>query len=88
MKRKALIMAISALASPLFAANNEQLQREIQRLQEQTKQLQVQLNNLQKQIVAHPVHETKTGIKTYNCYFACARPCTTCSCTCKTLPAC
>ncbi|KTD38504.1 coiled-coil protein [Legionella nautarum] len=55
MKYKTLILAISALSSSVFAANNEELQQEIIRLQEQTKQLQTQLNRLQKQLVAQSV---------------------------------
>lgn len=55
MKYKALILAISALSSSVFAANNDELQQEIIRLQEQTKQLQTQLNRLQKQLVAQSV---------------------------------
>lgn len=52
MKHKALVIAISLLSSSLFAADNEDLQREIKLLQEQTRQLQSQLNRLQKQLVA------------------------------------
>lgn len=64
MKQKVLVIAIYALSSPLFAANNEQLQLEIQRLQEQTKQLQTQLNHLQKQLTVQPVEKPETKPKT------------------------
>ncbi|CDZ76052.1 hypothetical protein BN59_00316 [Legionella massiliensis] len=52
MKHIALVIAISLLSSSLFAADNEELQREIKLLQEQTRQLQSQLNRLQKKLVA------------------------------------
>jgi len=54
-KYKALILALSALSSSIFAADNEELQQEIRRLQEQTRQLQSQLDRLQKQLVAQSV---------------------------------
>lgn len=58
MKHKVLIMIAAAILSgSLFAADNEQLQREILRLQRQTQALQIQLNRLQKQLVAQPVNK-------------------------------
>lgn len=67
MKYKALILALSALSSSIFAADNEELQQEIRRLQEQTKQLQSQLNRLQKQLVAQavikPTAKAKPAVK-------------------------
>jgi hypothetical protein len=53
-KHKALIIAITLLSSSLFAADNEELQREIKLLQEQTKRLQSQLTRLQKRLVVPP----------------------------------
>lgn len=61
MSHKALIIAIALLSSPLFAADNEELQSEIKLLKEQTRQLQSQLNRLQKRLIAQPT--TTAGIK-------------------------
>lgn len=58
MKQKAMILALATLSTPLFASDNEQLQREIRRLQQQTKALQVQLNAMQKQLVANTVNQS------------------------------
>lgn len=63
MKHKVLIMAMAAASGSLFAADNAELQREIQRLQEQTRQLQTQLDRLQKQLVSQPVKKTKQAGK-------------------------
>ncbi|HHF7344614.1 TPA: LbtU family siderophore porin [Legionella feeleii] len=58
MKHKVLIMiALAIFSGSLFAANNEQLQREILRLQRQTQALQTQLNRLQKQLVTQSVNK-------------------------------
>lgn len=52
MKHRALILALATLSSPLFAADNDELQREIIRLQEQSKAMQAQLEQLQKQLIS------------------------------------
>lgn len=52
MKHTALILALATLSSPLFAADNDELQREIKRLQEQTRAMQTQLEHLQKQVIS------------------------------------
>lgn len=53
MKYNKIILALACLSSTLYAGDDQQLQREIQRLQKQTQALQAQLNRLQKQVVSH-----------------------------------
>lgn len=60
MKQKVLILAMAALSSSLFGADNEQLQQEIAQIQEQTKQLQAQINRLKKQLIKAPATKTVT----------------------------
>lgn len=48
MKIKKLVLALVCFSSPLYAENDQQLEREIERLQKQTQQLQSQLIALQK----------------------------------------
>lgn len=51
MKFKKIVLALVCFSSPLYAENDQQLQREIKRLQKQTQQLQSQLIALQKKLV-------------------------------------
>lgn len=53
MKFNKIILALVCLSSPLYAENDQQLQREIQLLQKQTRDLQAQLDKLQKRLVSH-----------------------------------
>lgn len=53
MKFKKIVLALVCLSSPLYAENDQQLQREIAQLQKQTQQLQSQLIALQKKLVNH-----------------------------------
>ncbi len=48
MKFKKVLMALAVLSSPIYAEQNQQIQREIQRLQNQARDLQAQLDRLQK----------------------------------------
>lgn len=48
---KKIIISLACLSSPLFAAQDKQLEQEIRRLQTQTQEMQNQLNQLQKQLV-------------------------------------
>ncbi|MBA2650185.1 MAG: LbtU family siderophore porin [Legionella sp.] len=67
MRFKKIILFILGLSSPLFAAQNKQIQLEIQQLQVQAKAMQAQLAKLQKKLQvqnskSHPP-EKKTPIK-------------------------
>jgi hypothetical protein len=53
MKVKKILLVLSLLSSPLYAENDQQLVREINRLQQQTQKMQAQLNKLQKKMVSH-----------------------------------
>lgn len=53
MKFKKVFLALVCLSSPLYAENDQQLQRQIARLQKQTQLLQTQLDALQREMVAH-----------------------------------
>jgi hypothetical protein len=58
MHLKKIVIALVCLSSPLYAGNDQQLQREIQLLQKQTQQLQAQLAQLQKKLnTTNPVNE-------------------------------
>lgn len=50
MKLKKIFLALICLSSPLYAQNDEQLQRQIQLLQKQTEALQTQLSSLQREL--------------------------------------
>lgn len=50
MKLKKVVLALVCLSSPLYAENNRQLQRDLERLQKQTQELQAQLTALQKKM--------------------------------------
>lgn len=50
MQLKKIIVLITCLSSPLYAAEDQHLQREIKLLQEQTQKLQAQLKGLQRQL--------------------------------------
>jgi hypothetical protein len=52
MKLNKVLLALVCLSSPLYAENDQQLQREIQLLQKQTRDLQAQLDRLQKRLVS------------------------------------
>lgn len=60
MKYKKIIIALTCLSTPLFADNDRQLQKEIQRLQAQTQALQKQVSLLQKRV---SVKAAKTAAK-------------------------
>lgn len=51
MKHTVLLLAMAAVSSPLFAASNAELQREIQLLRQQTRLLESQLTQLEKRLV-------------------------------------
>lgn len=53
MKYKKIILALACLSSPLYAENDQQLQRQIQNLQHQARDLQIQLDRMQKQLASH-----------------------------------
>jgi hypothetical protein len=61
MKLKKIILALACLSSPLYAENDQQLQRQINLLQKQTQQLQTQLTQLQQQLKTKkaPPHQVK-----------------------------
>jgi len=65
MQYKKIILALACLSSPLYAENDQQLQREIVRLQHQAQDLQQQLNHLQHKLVTqhkgHGKHKAKPG---------------------------
>lgn len=63
MKFQKIILALACLSSPLYAENDQQLAREIQRLQQQSKDLQAQLDRLQKQMVSHHVEHKHQAVK-------------------------
>lgn len=58
MKYKILIPVLASLSTPLFAASNQELAKELTQLQQQTRALQTQIHLLQKKM-----HVSKTGKK-------------------------
>ncbi|CAM2738825.1 LbtU family siderophore porin [Legionella worsleiensis] len=52
MKFKTTLLALACISPSLYAENDQQLQRDIQRLQHQANELQVKLERLQKQLVS------------------------------------
>ncbi|KTD58193.1 coiled-coil protein [Legionella sainthelensi] len=63
MKFKMVLLALICLSSPLYAENDQQLQRQIALLQKQAQLLQTQLEALQKEVVAHKVKQTSKTVK-------------------------
>ncbi|ARB92689.1 LbtU family siderophore porin [Legionella longbeachae] len=63
MKFKMVFLALVCLSKPLYAENDQQLQRQIAQLQKQTQLLQTQLEALQKQVVAHKVKKSAKTAK-------------------------
>lgn len=63
MKFKKIILALACLSTTLYAENNQQLQREIQRLQHQAKDLQTQLDRLQKKLVSQNTSQEPSNRK-------------------------
>ncbi|WP_298623090.1 FlxA-like family protein [uncultured Legionella sp.] len=63
MKFKKILVALACLSSPIYAEQDQQIQREIQRLQHQAQDLQAQLDRLQKTLASQNAAKTRNAPK-------------------------